>query len=201
MLMLLQPRQHGCCDNNPRPMLVLQMHIRCIGCGCGSSNSHAAWHTCVCQYAGAKCMDPTELAMLGSPLVTWQLAKSASQSTCRMRCRCVCHRGPRCMMQLATSWSLPGAQSASGVSSSGSGLARSEANSMLKTPKLGKLHGMEVGRSAAWAVAQDMEVPVAQVANSLPRLLSVSALADFAATTRVPCRMQEHPITLHCLPS
>jgi hypothetical protein len=53
------------------------------------------------------------------------------------------------------------------------------------------LHGMEVGRSAAWAVAQDMDVPelVVQVASRAARAAFWGALADFAATTRVPRRL------------
>jgi hypothetical protein len=54
------------------------------------------------------------------------------------------------------------------------------------------LHAMEVGRSTAWAVAQEMEVPVlvAQVASRAAKAAFWSALADFAATTRVPRRLR-----------
>jgi hypothetical protein len=59
------------------------------------------------------------------------------------------------------------------------------------------LHAMEIGRSAAWAVSQDMQVPVlvAQVASRAAKAAFWSALADFAATTRVPRRMRGQRLT------
>ena len=50
------------------------------------------------------------------------------------------------------------------------------------------LHAMEVGRSAAWAVSRQLSVPVlvSEVAQRAAVAAFWSALADFAATTRVP---------------
>jgi hypothetical protein len=59
------------------------------------------------------------------------------------------------------------------------------------------IYAMEVGRSAAWSVSQRLEVPVlvGEVAGRAAKAALWAALADFAATARVPRAAQSVQLT------